>query len=56
MKLFGMEVLTDESLLPNAVKFIHPSGTEQVIFIDGDAVVEAIDNDGLNGSGDNSNG
>jgi hypothetical protein len=39
INLFGMSVKTDESLLDDAVKFVHPDGREDV-FIGSEKVID----------------
>ena len=41
MKLFGVDIVEDESLLPSAFKMVNSEGDE-VVFVDGKQVIEEV--------------
>lgn len=43
MKLFDIPIQVDKQLLPDAIKFVHPDGDEDVFFVNGSEPVKVID-------------
>lgn len=41
--LYGIQIETDDSLLPNALKFEHPDGREDVFIVNGVDALKVID-------------